>query len=332
MGAFVFFGTWTPTTKPTRSLTVSSGPIDTLLPHAHQNGDSVSSSNHGVEVESLPVLVPEGMWVTEMEIDVTDAPRSIIHHAQLHAFSPDTDLSGTGRLIAIFGQESSKIIRFPAPSGEYLEPGTILVLSVMFHNPVPPRGEGGVYKDVVASITVRGVSVEKPLLPVSLTLLQITDGTQSEVPVFHVPAWTSDFTLRSEDNPAARWLGTFTAPENGWLISLGGHQHASEGGIDLSAYLNGKKIRSYHSFLLDPAIPWSWHTNLDAHYVRIHAGDDVTLSTIYKNETSYELTGAMGMLAVFYVPDEFDDTNRAYWYAWHIRSWWHSFLYLFGIR
>jgi hypothetical protein len=313
--------------EPSRVVTITTEPVSTLLPHTHGASDTVLDPAHGVTVASVPVEIPETMWVTEASIQVEHAPFGVIHHLHLYRVSSEGAPSSPENSIFQAGQDARASTRFPAPSGILLRAGERIMLTGMLHNPLPPLGEGGIYKDVTVTATLSGVGEgEGRYVPLSFSQTQVSDTVRDDNAdtLFSVPAGASHQTRSSMDNPPGSAERAHTFREDGWIVSMGAHLHAWEGGEQVVVYVNGKRVRTFRSHLADPDIPWSFRTEIEPALIRVKRGDMLTVSATYSNPGETALEGAMGVAGIFYTQNESAQTLESYGRWWAIQGWFYG--------
>lgn len=294
------------------ALTVATEPVPRLLPHAHTGADKVGDLHHGIAAHSAAVKVPETMWVAEAVVRVENAPREVIHHLRLLRLNED----GTESNLLTVGQDSMEVFRFPAPAGILLSEGDEIMVDAVLHNPVPPLGEGGIYDEVSVGVELRGVrDGEGRHLPVNFALIRVTDSAVEDGgdSTFTVPAGAESFARKSEQNPKGARGHLYAFAHDGWIVHMGAHLHSWEGGERIDAYLNGEpepawSFRSRHT---DADAPWRVATDAGPSLIPFSAGDFVTISATYSNQGREPVTGAMGMLGIYYVVD--DGTASSPW-------------------
>ncbi len=311
--------------KPSLSVTVATEPIPVLSHHAHGAGDKVSDLHHGVMIESPIVEIPETMWVTEFSIDAANAPRNTIHHLHLIRLLPDGSGRTSERSVLTVGQDTVPRVTFPAPSGIFFKKGEKVAIDAILHNPLPPNGEGGTYEDVVVRVTMSGVPDDRDRYgPLFFNLPRVTDSTSltDDDSTFEVPVGEGLYTRNSKDNPESSAGASHVFSGNGWIVSMGVHMHAWQGAKRLDTYLNGKRLRTYTSYLLDPKIPWSFESEYGPVLTRVNKGDVLTVSATYENENDVPIEGAMGMAGLYYTNDRFFSLGSSlYQIPWTIKGW-----------
>jgi hypothetical protein len=270
------------------------------------------------------------MWVTEFSLHITNAPQDTIHHLYLYKVTEH------GRIpLATLGQDTLTSFRFPPPTGIFLAKGTQIMLEGLLHNAIPPEGEGGIYKDVSVTVTLSGVPQNagrnRPIIFGLLTLSDATSTPLGKEVTFTIPAYTSTYVRTSAMSAPGAGQPSYTFMTDGWIVHMGGHTHGWQGGRKIDAVLNGNIVTAYTSWPEDPKKPWSWKTSAGASYIRVHAGDVLTLSATYTNPSAEPIIGAMGLLGFFFVPDQFSLTNQIQDVSWSIKSFLYPLLERVGI-
>lgn len=310
----------TDVTPETRTLRLATDAL-TLLPHTHEASDTILDSGHGIVVFSKPLTVEESLWITDMRVIVRNAPRSIIHHLHVERVLPEfADTPSAGSFLTA-GQDTEDQFGFPAPAGIFLSAGTDIQIEVMMHNPIPPLGEGGVYKDVVFEVELTGVPEGgNRFLPVFFNLIVLADEqADTKEATFTVPPQTENFVRTSAMNPPhAR--GYYVFPNNGWIVHMGAHLHAWEGGESIQVFRNNELLRTYTSFLENRSVPWSWRTNVGPFFTRVQRGDVISIEATYDNLSDVPRTGAMGMLGFYYIQDSTIRKQQGYELSWYVKS------------
>lgn len=281
-----------------KSVTVTSEELHSLSAHTHSAKDAVSDEHHGVEISAPLFVVPEDMWVNDLQLTMHGAPKATLHHLNLYAAASTTEGSTQYEVVS-FGQDTNSHMRFPDPYAIFLKAGTVLTLSGMLHNPQPPKGPGGNYENVSVSVTLSGPTffLREPQQVFRRRLI-LSDGPNAKKGVFVVPAHTESYVKTSSNDSLYETQFTFTKPAT--IITVGGHTHPWEGGRDIDMYLNGKKIVSLVS-RRNGIHPWDWYTPRYFIPISVSAGDTVTMSATYTNDENEPLQGAMGMLSFCYV-------------------------------
>jgi hypothetical protein len=162
--------------------------------------------------------------------------------------------------------------------------------------------------------------------------LKLSDAAPEEdTTTFSVPPAARSY-VRTSDMNEEGVFGTHVFSGDGWIVHMGAHLHAWEGGKKVDVFLNGKLLTRYRSFLADRRVPWSWRTNVGPFYARVHRGDVLTISATYENTEDEPIRGAMGMLGVFFVQDRFSLEAPLYQFVWRARSVAYPALQAFGVR
>jgi hypothetical protein len=319
---------------PTLTLTVETQSLPALVPHLHGPSDTVSDVHHGVVVTSLPVVVPEDIWVTEIVVKTENAPWNIIHHMDVNRLDKDGSINRLRHHIFTYGQDTPGNIHFPAPAGIFLAKGQKIGIEATLHNPIPPLGEGGIYKDVIVTVEFRGVpDGQDRYVPINFHFPRVTDSIDpnDDDSMFTVPAHADHQVFYSKDNPPSSDGEKHIFDADGWIIHMGAHMHAWQGGERVDAYINGKEIKTYYSKLTDPEIPWSWQTGGRMVLIRVKKDDVLTLSTTYSNPGNEDVQGAMAMMGIFYTRDAFSLSTPLYEWRWGFEHFLYRALEYIGI-
>lgn len=297
----------------TGTTTIETKSASVLYPHEHDPGDSVMDPGHHVLLTSNVFVPTHDLWITGISGEVVNAPPVVIHHGELLRLDTlGTDATcasayGAGELLS-FGQDQmyDPQFQFPEEHAFFIAKGTPLVLAAMLHDPLPPVGPGGTYHDVNASITLHEAdpSTRRSLTPVTFRLLHLEHEpcrTDEMGYVFKVPAYARGFVFKGHPeaaNDGSRYI--FTHPAT--ILYLGAHLHGWEGGRELRVYKNGELLTTFatHKSETDPYLYETPHYQTDLH---MEAGDTLSIEAVYDNPYDVPLTGAMGMLGIFYAED-----------------------------
>lgn len=320
---------------PALRIQVSTQTLPTLLPHAHGAGNKISDVLHGIPIRSEPFENPQAIWITKVTVNTTNAPSGIIHHLNVYRLNEDGTHHMNSQPLLTTGQDTPDHITFPAPAGIFVAAGEKIGIEAVLHNPIPPYGEGEVYKDVVVTLTFEGEPEgANRNVPIQFLLPRVTDSVvgSDEDSTFAVPTGATQFTRTSTDNPAHSAPQQHVFNADGWILYAAGHLHPWEGGEHVDLLLNGHVLRSYRSRLLDADVPWSWRTESGHVMKRVKRGDVLTVSATYSNTGEEPIVGAMGMLAVFYTQDLFSLDTPTHEVAWYAQSWFYTVLNFVGIK
>ena len=280
-----------------------------LVPHQHDDGDSILNEGHHVDLLSEPYVFDEDVWVTGIEFEVHNAPEEVIHHINLFKLNERDPLCPQEpRLLAAFAEDNVDVSPFflPSPYGMRFSKNDRLALFAMLHNPLPPLGSGRAYEDVYVTITlhVEPVHTSERTNIVDFYLMHVeeTPCTGGNL-VFSVPPHTIDFSFRP--NPMIHpQPGILTFPTDGEIIYIGSHLHGWEGGKELNLYMNDVPIRSYKSRFMAER-NGTWHTDQGFDSIQVSFGDTLLLEALYENASESTTTGAMGMLGFFFAPAQY---------------------------
>ena len=291
-------------------LSISTETLPVLLPHTHTQHDSVEDMGHGVYVSAPEFTVTEDTWIGGIRVDVNNAPRSVLHHVNITAVRPvakEDELSAKERFLNAMrgiavGQDSADAVLLPPPYAGFLPKGTRIQVTAMLHNPLPPAGPGGEYKDVSLTLHVFGVTFNPQEAKETASIfLSLADATSERGDTFTVPANTHNY-VRDNKNAQDAGRGRLVFPISGTIVGMGAHTHAWQGGRQVNVFLNDQKL---HSFIprLGGGGPWDWHTDYALIRAHVDAGDVITLSAHYENESSEDERGAMAQVVLTFAPD-----------------------------
>lgn len=299
------------------TLTILTKPISQLPPHTHESDksavDSVYSAGHGVLVGSDTVEVPFDMWVTGISAISGSAPRSVIHHLILYKKGyPNPLCVNRDEEVYVVGADTKPETHFTAPYGVFLKKGTNIYLSGMVHNPLPPRGEGGTYKDVSVGYRLtyeRDLSKRtQPLMFYRLFLsdtphcINPRETVSKDADIFTVPVSTTQFKKEVEaGNKKDQARYTFTT--SGYLLVAGGHLHPEDGGEEVRLYKNGSLLTTFIPVKL-PDHPWSWVTLPKSVGIHIMPGDTLSIGATYSNKNPFPIQDSMAQVVLFMVPED----------------------------
>lgn len=286
-------------------LTIETEVLPRLSPHHHFHDDEVSDHGHGVVMYASELVTSEDMWVSGLSVQVKNAPRSSLHHANMRLYLPSSpDLTSPllqyrNMLGLSIGQDIVETMTVPDPYAIFIPKGSTLETSVMMHNPVPPEGPGGDYHDVsVAFVLLESpLATHIPIVPISIALVDETSrGNDS----FVVPANTRGY-VRTAYTDTDIGKSSYTFPADGTLVDLGAHMHAWQGAKKVDVFLNDTKIYTFTS--VQGEEPWEWSTKRVTIEKRVAKGDTLSLSATYDNLSSTPVVGAMAMVGASYAPD-----------------------------
>jgi hypothetical protein len=254
--------------------------------------------------------VRQDIAATDVDFEIVNAPKTIVHHAALLALRC-IDSSCRERMvreIVRHGQDTMYLSHTPLPDG-YMTPihaGEKLILQLTVHNPEPPLGTGETYHDVYARITIRQRSAEAAeYVPVHFLHLFVSDTCEKSDDeeartVFTVPAHAPEYRFGGCHGTYDR--STFTFPAAGTIVHMGAHLHGWQGGKELIVYKNGKPFRTFRT-AVSKDDPLRYDTEHSQDPVQVAAGDTFTVAAVYENPGAVPVRGAMGMFGVF-VTDE----------------------------
>lgn len=295
-------------------ITMSTELLPELLPHGHTVGaDAVTDDQHGVFVSSMPLTVPEDMWVEEFITTVENAGLDNLHHLVI-ARGDLKDPVCPGYASSIIYVTSAENVHepfaFAKPYRLKLNKGTKLYLFAMLHNPEPPLGPGTARKNVRVKVTMK-LDTNRVEAKKNIVNYRLHIGEKGCDPnlnsfkgeYFEVPAGAQNF-ISGRNSP---WdtegsYHTFTKP--GTIVFMEGHVHAWEGGKELKVLLNNKPIHSFIPVQKPGAKPWEWVMPFkNPANISIKAGDTIEIQSEYDNPLPIPIKGAMGMMSFYFNPD-----------------------------
>ena len=293
------------------TLALQTANIHTLYPHEHDPGDSVLSQSHHENAISNVVVTPRDLWVTSISGKMVNAPSNTLHHGEL--LRPDTmgtgsvcaSAYGAGELLS-FGQDHMYSPRIALPAGYalFIPKGVPLVLGVMLHNPLPPVGPGGTYRNVSARLALEEATSTQYLTPVTFRLLHLEREpckTTENGYEFEVPAHAKDFVFGYPKGTAPD-PASYTFERGATVVYMGAHIHGWEGGKELRVYKNGVLLTTFKT-LKDAEDTYRYDTPHYATSLRMQAGDTLSIEAVYDNPYDVPLTGAMGMMGFYYAQE-----------------------------
>ncbi len=291
-----------------------------LYPHEHRGGDSVYDPKHYGFKNSKVWKVPYDLWITSIKPEIENAPTQVIHHGTIAVLNEKDQICPslrnknlkppytTGAVKKIYSVSSDTYNPWIISGnyGIFLKKGTPVVLISMLHNPEPPVGPGGIYKNVRLKV-ILGISRDaknlkfKPLEYYKLHLDDKPCTGAEEQEVFTVPPRTKTFVKKAVPDPAGN-PGQFIFNRSGTIIGLGGHFHPWQGGEKVSVFINDRPHTEFYP-RLTTRDPWSWRILSNVRGIRINKGDKISISATYSNPNDYPVRGAMGMLGIIFAPD-----------------------------
>jgi hypothetical protein len=310
ISAFLFLGKYA-TSTDTMLIEITTPAIPDLDEHEHSEGDSPADSGHHVDARSSPYIVPEDMWITGADYEVVNAPAITLHHMIL-VRSDKTNLACPNynyREIFMAGQDSmsNPHVRLPIGYALFLEKGTPLALQAAMHNPQPPVGPGGEYKNVSLRVTLHAepVSSGKKFTEVERrTMLIDENGCRGEKrrAEFSVPSNSTGYRVVQEVidpyNPAQiRFDATST------IVYLSSHIHAWQHGKKVLVFKNGKP---YIELVPQKSKkdPYLYVMPRYATSTEVFPGDTFSIEAIYDNPDDVPLRGAMAFFNIYVTKNE----------------------------
>lgn len=281
-----------------------------LDPHEHDAGEAVEDVGHQHVLYSPILSAPYDAWIHEMSFDIVNAPDTTVHHVTLFDLDRphQTCKNIHGEQLIGFSQDNmfSSDLRFPKGMGMHIKKGDRLFLSVMEHNPLPPMGPGGIYRDVYGKISLRitedtGTSNLKNVHFQLLHLDQepcnsfFVDGTPAFI--FGVPAHSKNYTYAGThrlNDPSE-----FTFKSTSTIVHIGGHLHGWQGGKIVTVRRNDQPFLNFPT-TRSQANPYLFNTVNYMTDLKMLPGDHLSLSTVYDNPGDVPIRGAMGDLGIYY--------------------------------
>ncbi len=294
----------------TYAVVIETDAITELVAHKHDpHHDAITDGGHGVWTSSEVVSIEDDVWITSLSVRVNNADPAVLHHAPLTILrGPGATKTrcGNDREFFIFANDNVRSpLSLPAPYAFLLEKGTVLRLDAMLHNPLPPYGPGVPYRDVSITVMLEGVRVRDSATPykrllVERLILSDTPCTASGDRTFVVPPQSPEFIKRGDSTDVSD-ASHYTFVTEAELVMLSGHIHAWDGGERLDVAVGDE--------LLATVIPqratddaWSWQAPRLHLGKRMHAGDTVSISARYRNDSPRPITGAMGIVGLYFSP------------------------------
>ncbi len=288
-------------------ITLYSKTIGTLAPHTHSSLDSILDGGHGevVQLENEGFVINEDTWVTGFRWEIENAPIETLHHFILTRQDKPALLCPNGfsdkeEILTVGSDTLANEFHFPPSYGIFLPKGTPLGLEAIMHNPLPPFGPGGTYKEVRVKVTLFIGEKEQTYTPVQRVRLSLEDpACTPRSSTFDVPAQSTSF-VKKMDSPISKY--TFKTAAT--ILLMGAHTHAWEGGERVSVYLNEELL---HEFVpkRKNSDPWSWATPATFSSIRVRAGDTIRITATYSNAHDQPLLNdAMGMIMIAFAPDQ----------------------------
>lgn len=294
--------------KNTGTIEIQSNSIPILYPHAHHAGDSVMSAAHHVLLRSNIFVFQKDTWVSGISGVIENAPRMVLHHGELLRLdkigkgSSCPTAYGEGEILN-FGQDqmNEPELHFPSGSALFIPRLTPVVLSVMLHNPLPPVGPGGEYRDVkVRVIFHEATTSPRALTPVAFHLLHLDQKpcvTTEDGYVFSVPAHSSGSVFKGSSDGQFK-PAEYSFDRGGTIVYMGAHLHGWEGGRELRVYINGSLFKTFTT--VKSVDSFGYNTPHFQTAVAVKAGDTISIDAVYDNPASIPLSGAMGMMGFYF--------------------------------
>jgi hypothetical protein len=175
----------------------------------------------------------------------------------------------------------------------------------MLHNPLPPFGPGGVYRDISVELTLHATSQES-LKPLDYTMIGLGesfcsgDERDKNIATFSVPANVEHFVKKDGTHDGT---GHYAFPVAGTILYMHGHFHPWMGGENVQVFMNNAFVTTFLPERMNDEA-WSWTVPEQYVNVPVKKGDVLSLQATYSNPNSETLPGAMGILGFFFAPDQ----------------------------
>src|SRR3989344_7877677 len=170
--------------QPDTYLVFQTNPVE-LPSHEHADADSAGDNGHHVNSRAPLFVAPQDLWITAIQLELKNAPDVTLHHANFLRFDrleppcgvrpPDNYIYPAQILDFAQDQMHSPLAEFPPGYALFVAKGTKLMLEAEFHNPEPPVGPGGSYKDVSVRVTMHLASSSANLAPLHFRTLFLED-------------------------------------------------------------------------------------------------------------------------------------------------------------
>lgn len=293
----------------THSFTIETEVLPYLPPHMHGQGASSFNTAHHFFLRSPTVYTPKDMWVRGMRFSLNGASDTALHHAEFtrrdmrHALCSENH----GRDLLVVGEDQmyAPFVTFPEGYGVFIPLGTPLHLTAMTHNPMPPLGHGKEYHNVSGEITLTLAKENEVLRPIEFYALHLAEmpcvGTAQGF-TFTVPAQTDSFTFGHTLPQESDLASSLTFSEAGSIIFMAGHIHGWEGGKYVDVYKNGEHLSRFETKKAEND-PYRFDTPFEYSAIPIEKGDTLAITATYTNPHNMPVSGAMGMLGIFFAPE-----------------------------
>lgn len=285
--------------EASRTLTVFSETIPLLVPHEHQDLDSIIDKHHGeiVGFEGGTVVLDRDIWINGFSWSVENAPIETLHHfiftrADKPAVLCPNGFSANEEILVIGSDTFVQEFSFPSGHSMFLPKGTPLNLSAVLHNPLPPFGPGGTYEDVRLKLTLLLNETGEDDKPVRMVRLSVEDPyCTPRSSTFNVPANILDYEKKI-DSP----ISSYTFEKDSTLLFIGAHTHGWDNAGPVRVYLNDTLLHEFVPMQINED-PWSWTTPARMASLKLKKGDTISLSSTYSNIHDEPLLNeAMGMI------------------------------------
>lgn len=302
---------YSPLSLVPETLTLYSETVPELIPHVHEDLDSIIDDDHGeiVHLRNGVYVTDRDLWVTKIAWVVENAPQATLHHFIFTRQDKAAELCPNGfsqykEILTAGSDTTTNELVFPDSYALHIPRGTPLDLETIFHNPLPPFGPGGSYKDVRMRLVLT-LGSQTEYQPLEIVRLSLEDpACDSRSSTFDVPAETTSF-IQSTDSP----ISSYTFTHESLLLLIGAHTHGWDGGKNVKVFLNDKKLEDFIPRRTTPD-PWSWVTPTKRMGVRVREGDIITFTAEYSNPHDAPLVReAMGMIMLMFSPIETDKSD-----------------------
>ena len=299
-------------TEEVRNFKVTSEIIPELKSHGHYPGDSAYDPDHHLLLNFPTFVITEDSWLLGMDLNVNNAPKEIIHH--LLPFSeafPGIVCLNEYSGIPVFGfghDNTHQAIDLPDPYAVFVPAGSLFIVDAMIHNPEPPVGQGGLYKNVSVSINLKMKKLEKndgkkAVRPFVFYLSDQFCRPNNYEYVFDAPPLTESFIKKT--NQTAYGDSSFHQFEqSGEIIYSYGHLHGWDGGKKIEIFKNDGLVDTLETSRFGKEDePWLWKTDRSDKKIRIEEGDVISITATYSNPFPSPVRGAMADYFFFFLPD-----------------------------
>lgn len=294
---FLITRTYSEIDRENRTITVSVAFDHSHIPMAsddssHMDMASMTHYDEGVWAEK-EFTAPEDMWLTEFSTDFTGES---VHNFYL--FIKDThDSWCPENPTAIYsgGTVSSKRpITFDPPYGIFIQKGTTLVLTALYHD---AAGESAVRPTFSVHARYEPAGSTTRSVPISLHFITPGPCTYTR-PVFPVPARSKEVVYSSDQKP-------FVFSDDGTIIRAMAHFHAAyKKGVanTVRLFLNGTTIDSFTTTDVGDGEERNPRLLKDK-LVKVHGGDILTMHAIFSNPSAAPVAEGMAIIGFYFAPE-----------------------------